>query len=381
MKFAHIDPRKEPERAEHLWRSMLEHCPHHYFLSWGWVSTWLSSLPTKQDIRLLIGFSNEEPVLAFFAGMSQRKNFFHPWRIVALNATANPYFDKIYQEYNTALTHPSLHLDFSVFQQACRTLGWDELYLPAISAQFAAQLGNPQEHPQKHRMVVQETMPSYSVNLAQIREQNMDYAGLLSANKRAQIRRSIKEYEKGGRVEVQEAQNAQEALFFLEKLKYYHEKEWKERGQDGAFSNEFFCRFHQALITQRFAQGEIQLLRISTPAVELGYLYNFIYRGRVYFYQSGFHYLPGNLYRPGLVSHYYAIVRNAQLGYQTYDFMAGEAEYKKSLSTDSERMYWLRLFRSTLGFTAWNLFTAAKQAAKRSPLVYRFMKRLKKLAF
>jgi CelD/BcsL family acetyltransferase involved in cellulose biosynthesis len=77
----------------------------------------------------------------------------------------------------------------------------------------------------------------------------------------------------------------------------------------------------------------------------IGYLYNLVYDKNVLFYQSGLNYSGSNIYRPGLISHYYAIIHNAQKGMDVYDFLAGDSDYKKSLSTNSCRMYWARLVK------------------------------------
>lgn len=375
--FARFDCQSDFPTVERIWNALQPHSEHHYFLSWGWLSTWLKTLPASQRVWLIAGLRGQEPVLAFLTGRTTSWLPVPGLRRAALHATGNPRFDKIYVEYNGVLHDPALPLDFDLFRRACGQIRWAEFRLPGISAQFAADLGNLPEHAEERLAIVEEATTAYSVNLEQVRAQNLDYAALLSANKRAQIRRSIKEYEKDGPITVEEAKSAPEALRFLERLAEYHEKEWRQRGKNGAFSNEYFRRFHHALIENRFAHGEIQLLRIATPQTELGYLYNFVYRGRVYFYQSGFNYRPGNLFRPGLLSHYYAVLRNARLGHQNYDFMAGEDDYKKSLATDSEPMYWIRLFRSRPVFLAWKAFSAAKQRAKRSPLAYRLLTWLK----
>lgn len=380
MKFSIFDPRQQAAYVEQVWNALQARCAHPYFLSWGWVSTWLKTLPPTQRVWLIAGFSNGEAVLAFFVGTTISWLPVPGLRRAALNATGNEQLDKIYVEYNGLLADPETPLDFDLFRRACGQIRWTELRLPGLSCRFAAQLHPLTENPETHWALLEETTAAYWVNLEQVRAQNMDYAALLSANKRAQIRRSIKEYEKDGPITVQEAQTPQQALRFLEQLANYHQKEWQERGRDGAFSNEYFRRFHHALITERFAHGEIQLLRVAAPNIELGYLYNFVYHGRVYFYQSGFNYQPGNLHRPGLVSHYYAVLRNAQHGHAVYDFMAGQDDYKKSLSTDSEPMYWLRLFRSRPVFWAWKAFAAAKKRAKTSPLAYQLLQSLKKPA-
>lgn len=381
MRFAQLDPRHEPARVERIWRSLLETCPHHYFLSWGWISTWLDSLPAEQETRLVAGFVDEAPALAFFLGTTIRKNAAHSWRIAALNATGNPYFDKIYQEYNAVLAHPDIRLDFDLFQRACHQIRWDELRLPGLAEEFTLLLGSLKDQPTRYNAFIEDDPPAFYIDLERVRQHNLDYQALLSSNKRSQIRRSIKEYEKDGPITLQEAQTPQEALAFLHRLAEYHEREWQQRGQPGAFSNAYFFEFHRELIARRFQHGEIQLLRIATPGTELGYLYNFVYQGWIYCYQSGFNYLPGNIYRPGLISDYFAILHNARLGHQAYDFMAGDSEYKRSLATDSRRMHWMRLFRSRPAFLAWQFFNCIKTTARRFPVVYNLLMRLKKRVF
>jgi CelD/BcsL family acetyltransferase involved in cellulose biosynthesis len=125
-----------------------------------------------------------------------------------------------------------------------------------------------------------------------------------------------------------------------------HQIEWKKRGEPGAFSNEYFYLFHRELIRTRFDRNEIQLLRIRSGTITIGILYSFVYQGDVLFYQSGFRYSTENVHRPGLVSHYLAVLHNARKGMKTYDFLAGDSAYKSSLSTDSTTMCWLRFVRN-----------------------------------
>jgi CelD/BcsL family acetyltransferase involved in cellulose biosynthesis len=377
MRFEQFDARKNHAHVEQCWHILQENCPHHYFLSWGWISTWLNSLPLEQNIRFIAGFVDEKPMLAFFAGTTIQKHALLRSHIASLNSTGNPHFDKIYIEYNAVLAHPQVKLDIELFLHACKEIPWDELRLPGLSAQFVPQLDNLHEKPQKYNAVIEEIPPAFYIDLEKVRQKNMNYLGMLSANKRSQIRRSIKEYEKDGPIEITEAQTTQEALLFLERLAEYHQKEWQQRGKDGAFSNNYFFRFHRSLISQRFQHGEIQLLRIATPGIELGYLYNFVYQGWVYCYQSGFNYLSSNQFRPSLISDYFAILHNARLGHRVYDFMAGESEYKRSLSTDSEPMYWLRLIRSRPGFLTGRMFFAAKNTSRQFPVIYNLLKWLK----
>lgn len=113
-----------------------------------------------------------------------------------------------------------------------------------------------------------------------------------------------------------------------------HQKRWAQRNQPGSLSSEYVLNSHKNLICKRFEHGEIQLLKVSAGNHVIGCLYNFVYDGRVLCADSGYSYLNANYYRPGFICDYYGIQHNAEKGLLSYDFMHGEQEYKKSLSTD-----------------------------------------------
>lgn len=364
---------------ERIWCGLQTQCPHDYFLSWGWISTWLESLPKDVDVRLIVGLVQDQPVLAFFIGSARRRKYgFLPTRSLALNTTGSRYFDLLYIEYNSVLALPSLKFSLVDLLHWLENKRWHEFSLPGLSSGFVQQMGLlGSEAPTSVGVLLEEESSAYFVDLARVREAKMDYLGLLSSNKRSQIRRSIKEYEKEGEVRIQAAQSVAEALEMLSALAELHQEEWQKRGKPGVFSNPYLMDFHRKLIASRFEAGEIQILRVFTPQATIGYLYNFVYGGKVLFYQSGLKYRPGNLYRPGLVSHYFSIMQNARTDMRVYDFMAGEAGYKSSLATDSVPMYWVRLVNGKLRLSMERAVLSLKERLKEMPSVADRLKRMR----
>jgi CelD/BcsL family acetyltransferase involved in cellulose biosynthesis len=63
---------------------------------------------------------------------------------------------------------------------------------------------------------------------------------------------------------------------------------------------------------------------------------------------SGINYqLEPNL-RPGMLAHWMAIEASLATGKRSYDFLAGDARYKRSLSTAEDKVLWLVLQRPRL---------------------------------
>lgn len=165
-----------------------------------------------------------------------------------------------------------------------------------------------------------------------------DFLASRSANTRHQLRRSDRAY---GEVTVQRAADIGQAHDLLDEMSLLHQASWRARGQPGAFAEPFFGRFHRALIREAMPRGEIDLLRVTAAGGTIGVLYNLRFRGRALAYQSGFDYPSADGPRkPGLTCHHAAIRLSAVAGLQTYDFLAGDARYKRSLSDGSVRLHW-----------------------------------------
>jgi CelD/BcsL family acetyltransferase involved in cellulose biosynthesis len=168
----------------------------------------------------------------------------------------------------------------------------------------------------------------------------------LSANTRQQLRRSARHYAARGALRVERAGTTAEAHAFLDALIELHQRTWTARGRPGAFADAFPRRFHHALIDRGHARGEIDLLRISAGAQDIGYLYNFVADGRVSAYQSGFDYATADgdsRLKPGLTCHHLAIEHYQANGARIYDFLAGADRYKISLANCETTLHWLRI--------------------------------------
>lgn len=340
--FKKYNPFTEHEKIREIWTSLLARCPHAYYLSWAWIGNGIKCLPHDSDLHLIVGFRNERPVIAFFVGSRTTiRHKFFKIRKLSINETGDPYFDLTWIEYNAVLIDPEITILLGYLLKLT-PMKWDEFIMTRCAPIYQPnlQLDDPESKDYNLSIV---DMRSYYVNLDKVRRNNDDYLALISSKKRYQIRRSIKEYEKMGQILLSVAENTEDAINIFNELSQLHQKAWTERGFPGSFSNEYFDRFHKKLITERFEYGEIQLMKVTAGDHVLGCLYGFIYRGQFLGTLSGFNYLPGHLYSPGLICHYLAIIHYARMGLNCYDFLEGDDDYKRSLSTDYNIMQNIRV--------------------------------------
>jgi CelD/BcsL family acetyltransferase involved in cellulose biosynthesis len=170
-----------------------------------------------------------------------------------------------------------------------------------------------------------------------------DFLATLSANARAQIRRSMRLF--GADLRLVRAESLHEAKEFFAEMVEAHQAAWQRRGRPGAFADAGMRRFHLALIDRAFPRGEVDLLRVTAGGQHVGTLHAFLRDGRVMIYQSGFRYGHDKREKPGLVCHALAIGFYAQRGFRVYDFLAGGDRYKTSLAKGGEALHWAVLHR------------------------------------
>ena len=319
-----LDPWTDRAEVRRIWLALVDVCTPTYFLSWGWIETWLDTLPRWVKLSLVV---LDDEGAAWFVG---RRVVLHggivPSRALYLNQTGWPELDDLTIEHNAWLARSPMTLDDVL---ANMPGSWDEVVMSAMDA-----LPIPAG-------AVSREVSCHVVDLQKVRAAR-DYLALLGSSTRSQIRRAIKLYEDRGPVVVEAVETTPAALAAFDELVGLHAAAWRSRGEPSVFSG-YLYDFHRRLVAKRFAHGEIQLLRVRAGTTTIGSLYNFVYGGVVSYYQSGFAYEVDNKLKPGLVCHALAIAHNATAGHAIYDFLGSDARYKRSLATDAQRLTWLTI--------------------------------------
>ncbi|MGC4059823.1 MAG: GNAT family N-acetyltransferase [Aquabacterium sp.] len=319
------------------WRELEGKADLTFFTSWSWIGQWLDVLPATLHKQLLVARQGECIVgLGVVVQGQSRLMRTMPVRCWRLHATGLRDIDDLTIEYNGFLVDQNHDDDIeqAMLDFLLQHTGVKRVEVTMATARFA-KLAQPAP---KNILVRSDFKQSYLVDLDQVRASGGDFLATLSANTRTQIKRSLSAYRELGEVRLDAAQNIEEATAFFHGLKTLHTQIWAERGKHSHFATSPVAqRFHAALIAQAFDKGEVQLLRVMAGDTVLGYLYNFVYRGRVIFYQSGFNYgLLDKHDRPGMVCHTLAVQHQLQAGHQLYDLAAGDYRYKASLAKHHE---------------------------------------------
>lgn len=329
-----------------IWETLVTAAPDaSFFLSRPWTETWFQVFADQLRPEILIVESAGGVIGACV--LVKRTQSYGPlrWRRVHLNTAGEDEDDSPCLESNALLCRAGAEREVAdALWSHLETQDWDEFVIDAASDATTLQCieaaaptarGAPQNYALEKR-----SRPNYYVRLTEIHDFTADYEQQLSRNTREQVRRSLKLYGQTGEVVLEAAGSVARALEMMAELADLHQKAWTARGRRGVFASPRFQAFHSSLIRQAFPDGHIQVLRVATPLQTIGLLYNFVWRGRVCFYQSGLQYTDDNRYKPGLVSHAFAIEHAREQGCSEYDFLAGESRYKSSLSTAERTMVW-----------------------------------------
>lgn len=173
------------------------------------------------------------------------------------------------------------------------------------------------------------------------------YLQALSPSRRYYINRSLRDFEKwaGGPADVHCAASPADLEEGRRILVQLHQQRWTEADRSGVFSSPRFTAFHQAVQADLLQTGNLELLWLCARGEPVAAVYNIVWNGKVYFYQSGRKMdLPESV-RAGVVLHAHAIRRAIELGRREYDFLAGAARYKSQLALASRPLVELRATR------------------------------------
>ena len=323
-----------------VWADLAEKSPHTtFFLTPEWVESWLGVFGASLRPRVLL-FSRQSTVVGacLLVRRVERKGPFRLTRVY-LNTAGENEADSACIEFNALLClEGSEEPVAGALADYLRDERWDEFELPGMSP-GATQ--DALEHALRGFTVRRHAVPSHFVKVQALRDSGSDYASSLRRKVRSQVRSYLKKYEELGPLRLVAARDTAEALAALERLAGLHQERWSALDLPGAFASTQFVAFHRALIERVFPAGGAQLLDVRAGTEEVGLLYNFVHRGKVYFYQCGLRYLQDNAFKPGFVTHVAAVNYALESGLDEYDMMAGDQRYKKELAADSRVITWL----------------------------------------
>ena len=347
-----IEPLPAAKDVRDQWLDLEARSEASIFLSWAWIGCWLECLPGEIKPQLLRVVQDGRLVgLGILVARGIRRNLFIRSRGLYLNCTGDPALDEIGIEHNGFLSergHEAAVMQAAVAHLAGHVPDWDEFFLRGIDPRV---FGDSPAPPGFRRFDAGRAVACRYVDLVAVRSSGKPFVDHLGKSTRHKARRSVKEFERQGALALDEAPDVDTARRYLSRLEDLHQRYWTSRGHPGSFSNAFLVRFHDAMLARSFADGRIQVLRITAGDKEVGYLYNHVYRGRAYNYQSGFHYIGQNQHqRPGLVSHILAVEHNLRLGHAVYDLLAGDSFFKRSMTNAEIPMAWQVLQRGSARF-------------------------------
>jgi CelD/BcsL family acetyltransferase involved in cellulose biosynthesis len=361
----HVYCAQDWPKIEPIWKDIDQASPYSsFYLSPDWTSAWIEIFGERLQPQILVFKSSELSVGAcLLVGADERRGPFRVRRLYLNSGGGNP-SDRTLMEFNSLLCREGWENSVAAaLWQHLRTLSWDEFVVEGVVPGRALDaLRSCAGAALKYEL---RQVPSLYVDLRDLRCHGPKYEHWLSANTRAQLRRSLKLYARSGPIRTEIAPDLVTAQQFFAEMRALHQQRWTKKGETGAFARGLRLDFHRALIRRAFANNGIQMLRVSAGGQTIGILYNFVRDGKVYFFQSGFRYEPEKHLKPGLVTHACAIQHCVAAGYCDYDFLAGDARYKRSLARKSRDLAWVTFARPSIKLALIGLLRSMKRRVMR----------------
>lgn len=168
----------------------------------------------------------------------------------------------------------------------------------------------------------------------------------LSRNSRYKMNRAIRDAETTfGQLSVKKYGKS-ETEEFLNRMGLLHKKQWMGTSLGSGFANKYFLEHHKTLCSDFF--DNVDLVEVRAGDVLLGLSYNLIHKKHVYFYCSGINNdaKHGKL-KPGYIMHILLMSYYGKFGFEFYDFMAGDSQYKRTLSSEEYKLYTIELYKNS----------------------------------
>ena len=312
-----------------------------FFMSRAWLEAWLQSLPSPP---LVITFRQNKKLIGFVLLQSRSVHHVLPFfQTHYCNQTGKQKYDQVWIEFNRIYCQPKLH-------NAC---------VDALLTQFPFNSSNVQLYISMADDQRDWLNAAVSRNMTTDVEEVTGYKRALdssstvdsiiqslSKNSRTQVRRALKKAESHwGPITVNVSDDASKIDDFR-LLGEFHKKRWQDTPEGSGFTNDVFLSHHNYLIKHH--SQVISIVTIKAGSHVLGLCYNFVWKNRVEFYCCGINEeVPDKHIKPGYLVHIASMAYYAQRGLREYDFLGGNAQYKRTLADCRYHFYNVTIWANT----------------------------------
>lgn len=325
------------------------------FLSKAWLLAWIDT--AKEDISVIVFFRNDSPIGITTISRPVYK-FAEIFNETLLNQTGRKQKDQVWIEYNDILCE-YVHFD------TCASALLNHVFLNTKSFRLYISMLHDSEkwiaYARKNKLKIEcQTVFGYRNNIGGVENTN-DLINKFSSNTRSKLKRSLKlMHGLFGELKIEMADATNFAAFYKE-LGKLHKKKWQQSEYGSGFDNPHFNKLHFYLNNNN-AQA-IKLLRFSAGSKLVGYSLYLIKNQTVFFYCAGISENDTHKHmKYGYNMHLEAMVFFSKIGFTSYDFMGGDAQYKTSLSSHIYEFQNLSIYNPN---KTSNIIFYIKQALKR----------------
>jgi CelD/BcsL family acetyltransferase involved in cellulose biosynthesis len=313
------------------------------FLSWDWISHWMSVYLENQNLLCLAVYNDDKLVgLAPFWVQQKRLMGFGSLKVLRLVGTEEICSD---------------HLNIIVARKnsdAICSAVWDHLYGTLRSDWDIFEYNNvPSDSSVLHSLYrlaenddrcLAAVITEYTICPYIILPETWDqFAKSISADQKRDIKYSEDLLAKAGVLKLNVCDSIAEFPQFMKTHIDLHRKSWKDRGHSGSFNTERFRKFHNEFAQDILSKGKLLLCTLELNDVPIGSFYGFEYNKVMHYYLIGVDRSAVPKTSIGRVLVGRCIKIAIERGCREFDFLRGFEDYKYDW-TDSDRREWCITF-------------------------------------
>ncbi len=372
-----VSTRADFARLETVWNDLLVRSASDTItLTHQWLLTWWDVFGQGRELCVLLAREGEELIgIAPLLKRSMRHFGLIPLRRLEFLASGEAERDEICSDYLDFILLPGQEkaaleafLGFLLQKEAA----WDEMVLTDIAGE-APSLPVIEKAGRARGLSWQVTREQMCIFLPLPASHDELLKGVSGQNRKRITKDRRAAAEHGALVERVDGPDRFEAAF--EALVRLHQARWTARGLPGSFSSAKFMRFHREVAPRMMEKGWLQLWTLSLDGQALCALYDFIYAGKIFYYQSGMNPADGPIRSPGLLLRDFAFEQAIAAGLTECDFLKGdEGSYKFGWGGQTRPIVQVRLARKGAREALFRCATRAVAALR--PLKRRLQKTL-----